>query len=342
MTSGALSLGDKVKATIDNDRRNAIRRNHSCVHLLQEALREVLGTHVEQAGSLVDDKRLRFDFTHFSALESSEIEKVEMIVNEQILKGSEIKTMLMSPDEAKREGAIALFGEKYGDIVRVVKMGDFSTELCGGTHLDNTAKAGLFKIVSESSVAAGVRRIEAVTGLNFFEMFNANARMMNTVAKNLKVNNVSEAASRAVALQNELKGLKKSIESANLKLAMEKVEDGLKNAPVIGAVKLVKATFDSIDTEALRAAIDNLIDKTPNCVALFASVNEGKLAFMVGCGKEAVQSKVHAGKLLKELSKVVGGGGGGRPESASSGGGDITKLDEAMKIAEQIIADQQK
>ncbi|MDD2269468.1 MAG: alanine--tRNA ligase, partial [Eubacteriales bacterium] len=320
--SGVISLGDKVKASIDNDRRNAIRRNHSCAHLLQGALRQVLGTHVEQSGSYVDEKRLRFDFTHFAALESEELAKVERIVNEQILKGSEVKTLIMSPEEAKREGAIALFGEKYGDVVRVIKMGDFSAELCGGTHLDNTAKAGLFKIVSESSVAAGVRRIEAVTGFNFYELFNSNIEMMHMVAKNLKVNNVSEVATRALTLTNEIKSLKKSIENANLKLAMEKVEEEFENAPIIGGVRFVRAIFENIDSEALRATIYNLVDKNPSSFALFASISDNKLSFLAGGGKEAVQTRIHAGKLLKELSKVVGGDGGGRPESASSDGGD--------------------
>ncbi|HBL84064.1 MAG: alanine--tRNA ligase [Clostridiales bacterium GWF2_38_85] len=339
--SGVINIVDKAKAEVDVARRNSIKRNHSSAHLLQAALRKVLGTHVEQAGSYVDDKRMRFDFTHFTAMESDEITAVENLVNEQILTGSSITTKLMSIDEAKTSGAMALFGEKYGEAVRVVRMGDFSTELCGGTHLDNTAKVGLFKIISETSVAAGIRRIEAVTGTNFIELYNFINNLIHETAKELKLNNINEIAAKSCAIQAESKTLKKALDNANLKLAMVTIEHEVNNAVTIGKVKLIRAKFENTDIEALRNAIDNIKDKNPKIVALFTTVNDGKLLLASGCGKAAVAAKAHAGMLLKELSQIVGGGGGGRPDSASSGGKDTSKLDEAMTAAETIILNQQ-
>ncbi len=341
MQEGVISLGN-AHAKIDVDRRGDIMRNHSSVHLLQAALRKVLGTHVEQAGSYVDDKRARFDFTHFAAMTTEEINEVERLVNEEILKGEDIIIKEMPIAEAKAEGAMALFGEKYGDIVRVVKMGGFSTELCGGTHLTNTAKAGLFKIVSESSVAAGVRRIEAITGRNTLEHLNNSEKLIQTVKAAVKANNVSDIAEKVQALQDEVKHVRKELENANLTIALAQIEKAYADAKEIGNVKLVTCRFADLPADSLRLASDRMIDKFSNAVCVFATVNEGKVLFVAGCGKEAVKAGAHAGNLLKAISPIVGGGGGGRPDSATSGGKDASKLDEAIEAAADVLAKQIK
>lgn len=338
---GVISLGT-AHAKIDGERRRDIMRNHSSVHLLQAALRKVLGTHVEQAGSYVDDKRARFDFTHFAAMTPEEINEVERLVNEEILKGSEIIIREMPIAQAKAEGAMALFGEKYGDVVRVVKMGDFSIELCGGTHLSNTAQAGLFKIVSESSVAAGVRRIEAITGRNTLEHLNNSEKLIQTIKTAVKANNVSDIAERVQTLQDELKHAKKELENANLTIALAQIEKAFADAKEIGNVKLVTCRFAEVLADSLRLASDRLIDKHDDAVCVFATVNEGKVLFVARCGQEAVKAGAHAGNLLKAISPIVGGGGGGRPDSATSGGKDASRLDEAIEAAADVLAAQIK
>jgi len=338
---GVVSLGS-AHAKIDGERRRDIMRNHSSVHLLQAALRKVLGNHVEQAGSYVDDKRARFDFTHFAALTPEEIGEVERLVNEEILKGSDIVVREMPLAQAKSEGAMALFGEKYGDTVRVVKMGDFSIELCGGTHLSTTAQAGLFKIIGESSVAAGVRRIEAITGRNTLEYLNSSEKLIQAVRAAVKANNVLDIPERVQTLQDELKHAKKELENANITIALAQIEQALTEAKKIGSVRLVTCRFADIPADALRLASDRLIDKHGDAVCVFATVNEGKVLFVARCGKEAVSAGAHAGNLLKAISPIVGGGGGGRPDSATSGGKDATKLDEAIAAAADVLAAQIK
>jgi alanyl-tRNA synthetase len=339
MKEGVISLGN-AHAGIDTERRGDIMRNHSSVHLLQAALRKVLGSHVEQAGSYVDDKRARFDFTHFAAMTTEEINEAERLVNEEILKGEAITIKEMPIAEAKAEGAMALFGEKYGDIVRVVKMGGFSTELCGGTHLSNTAKAGLFKIVSEASVAAGVRRIEAITGRNTLEYLNHNEQLLQNLKTVIKANNISDITEKAQSLQDEIKRTKKELENANLTLAMAQIEKAYADAKEIGSVKLVSCRFNELPADSLRLASDRLIDKNSSAVCVFATVNEGKVLFVAGCGKAALSVGAHAGNLLKAISPIVGGGGGGRPDSATSGGKDASKLDEAIAAADDVLEKQ--
>ncbi|MBR6795962.1 MAG: alanine--tRNA ligase [Clostridia bacterium] len=339
--SGTLTLTDAT-ATVDDARRAAIMRNHSAAHLLQAALRKVVGSHIEQAGSYVDEHRCRFDFTHFTGLTTEEILKVETLVNEEILKGSAITCKEMPIDEAKALGAMALFGEKYGAVVRVVKMGEFSTELCGGTHLDNTAKAGLFKIVSESSVAAGVRRIEAITGTNVIKQIYEDQELIANVASTLKVANTKELVHRAESVLAETKTLKKELDAIKLKSALAEIDSALDKATEVKGVKLVIKRFEDASTDSLRSAIDTIKDKNAGVVCVFATVNEGKILFVAGCGKEAVAKGAHAGMILKQTSPIVGGGGGGRPDSASSGGKDVSKLDEALANVEAILASQIK
>ncbi len=335
--SGSVSVGDEVTATVDRERREAIRRNHSSVHLLQAALRKVLGEHVEQAGSYVDEYRARFDFSHFAPMTSEEISEVERLVNEEILKGDVIETKEMDIESAKKLGAMALFGEKYGDVVRVVKMGDFSTELCGGTHADNTSKIGLFKILSESSVAAGVRRIEGVTGLNVLSLIYEKEKLITETANELKVGNPLEIAHRAGQLQAELKNEKKQVESLNAKLASAQTAQILASAKDVKGIKVVTHRFDDAAPEMPRAICDEFKASDDDIVAVIANVSGGKITFAAACGKNAVSKGAHAGNILKQISAIVGGGGGGRPDSASSGGKDVSKLGEALDAVSSVL-----
>jgi alanyl-tRNA synthetase len=327
--SGGMTVGADVTAQIDVTRRAAIRRAHSSVHLLQAALRQVLGAHVEQAGSLVEPDRARFDFQHFSAMTDAEIAETERIVNEKILEGIAGITREMPIDEAKKLGAMALFGEKYGDTVRVVTFGDFSMELCGGTHLDNSAKVGLFKIVSEASVAAGVRRIEAVTGKAVLSLLASRESEIAEAAAALKTT-VSDLPRRALQVSEEARVSAREIESLSGKLARLDAEKMLANAEEIGAVKLIALTLDGQTSAGLRTLCDTLRDMDESIVAVLGTVSDGKVAFAAGIGKAAVKAGAHAGNLLKAAAKVCGGGGGGRPDSATAGGRDTEKLAEAI------------
>ena len=338
LVGGILSVGDEVTADIEDARRDAIRRNHSACHLLQAALRKVLGTHVEQAGSYVDDEHVRFDFTHFAPLTPEELKKVEGMVNANILAGNTIVTKETDMETARAEGAMALFGEKYGKVVRMVKMGDFSTELCGGTHCDNTAKIGLFKIVSESSVAAGVRRIEGVTGLGVLTLLAERDGLIADTAKALKAQNPTDMAHRAEALTAELSAAKREIDALNGKLAAGKLDTLLAEAKTVGAVRLITADLGETALDAVRSLCDALRDKAPDAVAVFAVENGGKLNFVSACGKEAVAHGAHAGNLLKAVSAITGGKGGGRPDSATSGGRDLDKIPDALAAAGEILA----
>lgn len=341
VAEGTVSLG-VAKACVIAERRAAITRNHSAAHLLQAALRKVLGNHIEQAGSYVDEHRVRFDFTHFSALTVDELRQVELLVNEEILKGDAISCTEMPIDEAKKLGAMALFGEKYGDVVRVVKMGDFSIELCGGTHLDNTAKAGLFSIVAESSVAAGVRRIEGITGYNVLLELKKEQAIIGSAVAALKAANKGELVHRAELVTNEVKALKKELDVLNQKAALDKVWESCEKAEEISGVKLVKACFEGIPTDALRSASDAVKDKYPDAVCVFASTDGGKVSFVAGCGKAAVASGAHAGLILKAISPICGGGGGGRPDNAASGGKDASKTAEALAAVADVLKSQIK
>ena len=336
--SGNIKAGMKVKAAIDTEKREAIRRNHSTVHLLQAALRKVLGDHVEQAGSYVDAERFRFDFSHFEPMTKEQIAQVETLVNSWILSGTEIENFETDIESAKKMGAMALFGEKYGNTVRVVKMGEFSTELCGGTHMTNTAKAGLCKILYESSVAAGVRRIEGITGENVLSYIYENLAVMQETAKNLKAQNISDIADKAAAVSGEVKELKSKIEELSAEIAKSKTSSLTDNAQQVGAYKLVTARLDGMSGDELRAAGDILKDSDENIVAVLGSVTDGKVTLLAVCGKAAVKNGAHAGKIIKETAAIVGGGGGGRPDSAQAGGKDATKLDEALANVKNLLA----
>ena len=339
ITEGEIALG-KAHAEIDTARRAAIARNHSSVHLLQAALRKVLGTHVEQAGSYVDEHIGRFDFTHGQAVTKEELMQVEKLVNEEILKGDVITCTEMPIEEARKTGAMALFGEKYGDTVRVIRMGGFSAELCGGTHLDNTAKAGLMRIVSESSVAAGVRRIEIITGMNVLEQIYADKKLVESVAASLKAPNLNELEHRAEAVMAELRDVRKALEAANAGAAVSKINACFENAVEIDGVRIVKVCFEGIPVDTLRGASDSLIDKNPDCIAVLATVNDGKVLFTARCGRAALGKGANAGKLLSAIAPIVGGGGGGRPDSASCGGKCPDKLPEALDAVDGVVRSQ--
>ncbi len=342
VVNGVLRVNDEVCARIDIARRAAIARNHSVAHLLQAALRQVLGTHVEQSGSLVDDEKCRFDFTHFAALTAKEIKAVEDIVNAHIFSGLPITMTEMPIDDAKKLGATALFGEKYGKIVRVVRMGSFSTELCGGTHLDNTARIGLFKIVSESSVAAGIRRIEAVTGLGVLALLNARESLLADTADALKAQNLLDVAKRASQLQDELKQAHRELDTMSAKLASSKQDELLGNALSVGELRLATAFFEGMKPDVARSLADAIKADHDDTVAVIATLDEGRLNFLAVAGKAAVAKGAHAGKLVGAVAAVTGGKGGGRPDNAMAGGRDSDKVAEALAGAAAILEAQLK
>ncbi len=341
--NGTLRVGDTVRTEVNATRRAAIMRNHSACHLLQYALRTVLGNHVEQAGSYVSDTVCRFDFTHFTALSPSEIAGVEAIVNRDILEAACGSMTEMPIDEAKKLGAMALFGEKYGKTVRVVRMGEHSIELCGGTHVSNTGKIGLFRIISESSVAAGVRRIEAVTGDNVSALIDDREALIHAAAKELKVQNAADLAKRAAAVTAEINALKKEIEALNAKLASSKLDDIMKNTVSVkdGKVKLVTAKVE-MAADVARSLADEIKASYPDTVALLAIVADGKLNFLCVAGKDAVAAGAHAGKLVGAVAAVTGGKGGGRPDNAMAGGRDTDKIADALAAAEGVLTAQIK
>lgn len=337
VNSGEIKLGDTVECCIDIERRNSIRKNHSSVHLLQAALKEVLGSHVAQAGSYVSDSRMRFDFSHFAALTPEEIKQAEDIVNKYIMKCVPVETLVKSIEEAKKTGATALFGEKYGDTVRIVKMGDYSMEFCGGTHVDNTGNIGLFKIVSESGVAAGVRRIEGVTGFGVIDYIDKNESVINSVAEILKTN-PAEIAQKANAVVEENKNVKREIEALKSKLASSKSDDALTNAVEVNGIKVIAARLDDgLDINSLRTAGDSLKQKLECAVVVLASVDGEKVNLVSMATKTAIEKGVHAGNIIREVAKITGGGGGGKPDSAQAGGKDPSKLNEALEKVKALI-----
>ncbi|MBE6599913.1 MAG: alanine--tRNA ligase [Ruminococcaceae bacterium] len=341
VSNGVFSVGDKVTAEIAGVRRKAIMRNHSAAHLLQASLRSVLGSHVEQAGSYVSDKVCRFDFSHFQAMTAEEIEKVEATVNANILIANPIVTTETDIETAKKQGATALFGEKYGKTVRMVKMGNFSNELCGGTHCSNTGEIGLFKIVSETSVAAGVRRIEAVTGLGVLELIKQKETLINDTARELKAQNTADLAKRAAAVMNEIKDASREIEALNAKLASSKLDAILSSAVDVKGVKLVTAKLEGMNINAARALTDT-IKANADTVAVLSVVTDGKLNFLAAAGSDAVKAGAHAGKLVGAVAAIASGKGGGRPDSAMAGAQDITAVEKALSAAAEILAGQLK
>ncbi len=326
---GGLTLGDTVTVAVDAERRKAIMRAHSTTHLLQKALQEVLGDHVHQAGSYVEPDRLRFDFTHYSAMTPEEMAKVDVIVQEAILEGYPIDIREMSIENAKKLGATALFSEKYGDSVRVVNMGGYSIELCGGTHLDNTAKVGSFRIENEASVASGVRRIEAITGKAFLESMERNRQRLYAAANELKVR-PADLQDKIHNTVEELKALKRTIETYKAKEAAGAVDSMLASAKQVGSVKVLTKFIEGSDPGKLRQLGDVLRDKDSSVVAVLATKAGEKLTILAVCGKDAVKSGVKAGDIVKQVCTCCGGSGGGKPDSAMGGGKDASKLDEAM------------
>ena len=336
VANGDIKVGDMVRMEINSPRRAAIKRNHSACHLLQAALREVLGNHVEQAGSYVDNERLRFDFKHYAAMTEKEILAVESLVNAHISLGENVNTEEMPIEQALKIGAMALFGEKYGQTVRVVRMGNFSTELCGGTHIDNTAKAGVFKIISETSVAAGVRRIEATTGLGVLGLLDEKDRIIRETAKELKVAGGADVVRKAAGLMNQLKEAEKEIERLNAKIASS-MQGAIKDSAVeIKGVRFMSGTLSGTTVETARKLADEF-RSDDFAVTLIAVTDSGKISFAASCGKEAVKKGAHAGNIVKAAATVCGGNGGGRPDSAQSGGKQPENAEKALKAAKEAL-----
>ncbi|MBQ7725684.1 MAG: alanine--tRNA ligase, partial [Clostridia bacterium] len=338
VTKGTLMIDNTaVTATIDEIRRAAVRRNHTAAHLLQAGLRKVLGTHVEQAGQFVNEKTVRFDFTHFSALSAEELQAVETFVNDALLADIPVDNTEMPIEEARKQGAMALFGEKYGNIVRVVKIADRSMELCGGTHVDRTGKIGLFHILSESGIAAGVRRIEAVTGYNLLNAMLDDRQIMHETAACLKLSSVAELPKRAEQLAKELRETQKLLEQAEAKLAAGKTLSLLQNAKPVGSVRLITAVLPGANADELRKTADAIKANHPDAIAVLACENDGKLTLCAVCGKDAVKAGAHAGNLVRETAKLVGGNGGGKPDLAMAGGKEPDKIHDALSAVEAIV-----
>ena len=338
VVSGVFNVGDAVTVTVDAHRRNAIMRAHSATHLLQTALRSVLGDHVHQAGSYVDEDHLRFDFTHYSAMTAEEIAKVNELVQDAVFTGYAVDIREMSIEEAKASGATALFSEKYGDTVRVVNMGGYSIELCGGTHLDNTAKVGAFRIVSEASVASGVRRIEAITGKAFVRDAAKTRELVADACAAVKVKNAADLSDKLNAQQEEIKALKKEIESYKAKEAAGAVDKMLAGATQVSAVKVMTVQVPDADAAALRQMGDVLKDKESSVVAVLATVAGDKVTFLAVCGKDAVKAGIRAGDIVKHVCGICGGSGGGKPDSAMGGGKEPAKVSEALASVEGFVA----
>ena len=338
MHSGHLQVEQTVTARIDTDRRKAIMRAHSATHLLQAALREVLGDHVHQAGSLVEPDHLRFDLTHFSAITPEELEQVNEIVGDWILDGMDVTVSEMSMEQAKASGATALFSEKYGDVVRVVNMGGKSIELCGGTHVDNTAKIGPFRITGESSVASGVRRVEAITGKAYLREMEAVNRRMYAAAEVLHAK-PADLIAKAKGFTAELKEARQSVERMKEKILHSDVDRFLYASKNIGGIKVITTTRTDLEAGDLRKLGDFLRDKDPDTVAVLATATESKVTFVAVCGKNAVAKGIRAGDLVRAVSAVTGGKGGGKPDSAMGGGSEVLKIDDALAIVDDFVAE---
>ena len=339
MAEGMIKTGDTVTLTVDAQGRKSTCKNHSATHLLQKALKTVLGSHVEQKGSLVTPDRLRFDFAHFQAMTAEEMAEVEAIVNKEIAAGLAVETNVMSIEDAKKTGAMALFGEKYGDEVRVVSMGDFSKELCGGTHVSNTAEIATFKLVSESGIAAGVRRIEALTGEGVFAYYKKTEEELHEAAKLLKTT-PANLLEKIAALQAELKAVTSENESLKSKLAKDALGDVMNQVCEIEGVKLLPAKLEGVDMNGLRELGDQLREKLGEGVVLLASVNDGKVTLMAAATDGAMKQGAHAGNLIKGIAALVGGGGGGRPNMAQAGGKNPAGIDAALEKAKEVLKEQ--
>ncbi|MEF9991945.1 MAG: alanine--tRNA ligase [Romboutsia sp.] len=341
VTSGIINIGEDLKTMVNKDVRMASARNHSATHILHQALKEVLGDHVNQAGSLVTSERLRFDITHFEAMTKEELKIVEEKVNNAILDALEINCENMTIKEAKEKGAMALFGEKYGNDVRVVSMGDYSIELCGGTHLRNTAQIGMFKILSEGGVAAGVRRIEAITGKAVYEYLKGKEAVINEVCQTLKTKE-DNLVQRTNTLVEENKNLSKELQEAKTKMSLQSVDSILDSKVDVNGVDLVVNKFENMDMDTLKETADSLRDKLASGVVVLANVVDDKINFVVTATKDAIEKGVHSGNIVREVAKIAGGKGGGRPNMAQAGANDITKVDEALSYASEVVKTQVK
>lgn len=340
--SGEFYVNDKVTAQVDEELRRATARNHTCAHLLQAALRKVLGDHVHQSGSYVDPYKCRFDFSHFSAMTIEEIAEVERLVNEEILKAVPVITEELPIEEAQKRGAMALFGEKYGKIVRVVTVPDFSTEFCGGTHLTNTAQAGLFKIMAETSVASGVRRVEAITGNEVINAFNGLNVIMAKIGAAVKASGDTAIINRCVSLQNEVHELKKEIDRLNEKISSSQLGGLYDNVEEVKGIKIITAMLNGTSGESLRKVMDGIKSKNGSFIAVLAGVSDGKGNFVCACSSEAVDKGANAGQIVRMVAEITGAKGGGKPDMAMSGIGDNTKIDEALLAVKGIAGEMLK
>ena len=338
LAQGVLHVGDTVHAAIDMERRKAIQRAHSTTHLLDAALKKVLGDHVHQAGSLVEPDRLRFDFTHFEAISPEELRQVEELVNDAVLEGYPVVTEVLPIEEAKKKGAVAMFGEKYGETVRVVEMSDFSVEFCGGTHVDNTAKAGPFRIKSESSVASGVRRIEATCGKLSLKAMESSQGVLSRAAQFLKTA-PSGLLERMEQQANEMKQLRQAVEKFKAEASLGEARQFLASAKTVKDLHVLATTRNGVDTAELRTMGDFLRDKDPKAVAVIASINGEKITFLAVCGKKAVARGIKAGDLVRHVSAICGGKGGGKPDSAMGGGSDPLKVDDALASVDDFVSE---
>ena len=338
LAQGVLHVGDTVHTAIDMERRKAIQRAHSTTHLLDAALKKVLGDHVHQAGSLVEPDRLRFDFTHFEAISPEELRQVEELVNDAVLEGYPVVTEVLPIEEAKKKGAVAMFGEKYGETVRVVEMSDFSVEFCGGTHVDNTAKAGPFRIKSESSVASGVRRIEATCGKLSLKAMESSQGVLSRAAQFLKTA-PSGLLERMEQQANEMKQLRQALEKFKAEASLGEARQFLASAKTVKDLHVLATTRSGVDTAELRTMGDFLRDKDPKAVAVIASINGEKITFLAVCGKEAVARGIKAGDLVRHVSAICGGKGGGKPDSAMGGGSDPLKVDDALASVDDFVSE---
>ena len=337
LLDGTIRVGDTVTAAVDEQRRASICRNHTATHLMQKALREVLGEHVHQAGSYQDDKITRFDFTHFNAVTPEELVEVEKRVNEKIFASLPVTIQNLPIEEAKKMGAMALFGEKYGKVVRVVDAGGWSVEFCGGTHVKNTAQIGCFKILSEASVAAGIRRIEATTGYGVLNLLDDRTAELTNTAVALKANNMKDVAARAQAVTAELKEANKQLEIAKAKLASSQIDGLFQNAVEVDGVRIVTVYLNGTTPDTLRSMMDKLRDKEPNAVGALIGTDGSKTTLAVGVGKNALARGLKAGALVKQIAAIAGGNGGGKPDFAMAGIRDTSKIDDALNAVEGIV-----
>ena len=337
--NGEIEVSDMLKLTVDVEKRRSIAKNHTVTHLLHKALKNVLGDHVNQAGSMVNGERLRFDFNHFSPITKEELQRIEDEVNEKILQDIKVETIEMDIEKAKEIGATALFDEKYGNVVRVVKIGDYSIELCGGTHLKRTIEAGLVKIISQSGVAAGVRRIEAVTGLGAINYYKDREEKLNKISEILKTD-VNDSVKKAEIIIEDLRASNKEIAKLKNEIISKSLEDIINKRVDVDGVSLVVNKFDALDVATLRNISDSIKDKLNSVVVVFASVTDGKITYVASATKDMVKNGVHVGNILREIAKITNGGGGGRPDNAQAGGSDVSKLDEALEKVKEVLKEQ--